>query len=76
MADGTAHYAEKVGDTQQNIISKCSQLAPKEYKIRHDWGEMMIHWELCKKLKFDHTKVASYSSPKKVTTESLRTREA
>ena len=22
---------------------------------RHDWVEKMIHWELCKKLTFDHT---------------------
>ena len=27
----------------------------KEYKTRHDWVEKVIHWELCKKLKFDHT---------------------
>ena len=23
-----------------------------EYKSRHDWVVKMIHWELCKKLKF------------------------
>ena len=37
------------------IISKCSKLAQKEYKARCDWVEKVIHWELCKKLKFDHT---------------------
>ena len=27
----------------------------KEYKIRHEWVGKVIHWELCKKLKFDST---------------------
>ena len=30
--------------------------AQKEYKTRHDWVDKVIHWELCKKLKFNHTK--------------------
>ena len=37
------------------IISECSKLAQKEYKTRHDWLCKVIHWELWKKLKFDHT---------------------
>ena len=24
-------------------------------KTRHDWAAKFIHWESCKKLKFDHT---------------------
>ena len=27
----------------------------KKYKTRHDWVGKVIHWELCKKFKFDHT---------------------
>ena len=27
----------------------------KEDKTRHDWAEKMIHWESCKRLKFDHS---------------------
>ena len=27
----------------------------KEYKTTHDWVGKVIHWELYKKLKFDHT---------------------
>ena len=27
----------------------------KEYKTRHEWMGKVIHWELCKKFKFDHT---------------------
>ena len=29
-------------------------MAQKEYKARHDWVGKMIHWEMCKKFKFDH----------------------
>ena len=29
--------------------------AQNEYKIRHGWVGKVIHWELLKKLKFDHT---------------------
>ena len=38
-----------------HITSKYSKLAQKEYKIRYNWVGKVIHWELCKKLKFDHT---------------------
>ena len=42
-------------ETTNHIISECSKLAQKEYKTRHDWVGMVIHWEMCKKFKFDHT---------------------
>ena len=42
-------------ETINHIISECSKLAPKEYKTRHDWVGKVIHREMCKKLKFDHT---------------------
>ena len=42
------------GETINHIISECSKLAHKECKTRHDWVGKGIHWELCKKLKFDH----------------------
>ena len=38
-----------------HIINECSKLARKEYKTRPDWAGKVIYWELCKKLKFDHT---------------------
>ena len=68
-AIGTNHIKARIDKTQQNskyrlccerdetinhIISECSKLAQKEYKARHDWVGKMIHWEMCKKLKFDH----------------------
>ena len=42
-------------ETINHIIKKCSKLAQKEYKATHDWMGTVIHWEMCKKLKFDHT---------------------
>ena len=41
-------------ETINHIISECSKLAQKEYNTRHDWVGKVIHWELCKKFKFDH----------------------
>ena len=41
-------------ETINHIISECSKLAQKEYKVRHDWVGKVIHWEMCKKLKLDH----------------------
>ena len=66
----TNHIKARIDKTQQNsncslcgdrdetinhIISECCKIAQKEYKTRHDWMGKVIHWELCKKLKFDHT---------------------
>ena len=42
-------------ETINHIISECSKLVQKEYKARHDWVGKVIHWGMCKKLKFDHT---------------------
>ena len=66
----TNHIKARIDKTQQNrkcklccdryetinhIISECSKLAQREYKARLDWVSKVIHWEMCKKLKFDHT---------------------
>ena len=66
----TNHIKARIDKTQQNsrcrlcgdkdktinhIIRECSKLAQKEYKTRHDRVGKAIHWEMCKKLKFDHT---------------------
>ena len=44
------------GDRNETInhISECGKLAQK-YKARHNWVGKVIHWEMCKKFKFDHT---------------------
>ena len=41
-------------ETINHIISECSKLAQKEYKVRYDWVGKVIHWKMCKKFKFDH----------------------
>ena len=66
----TNHIKTRIDKTQQNsksrlcgdrnetinhMISECSKLAQKEYKTRHGWMGKEIHWELWKKLKFNHT---------------------
>ena len=66
----TNHIKERIDKTQQNskcrlcgdrdetinhMISECSKLAQKEYKTRHDWVGKVIHREMSKKFKFDHT---------------------
>ena len=42
-------------ETINHIISECSKSAQNEYKTRNDWIDKVIHWEMCKKFKFDHT---------------------
>ena len=37
------------------IISECCKLTQKEYKTRHGLVGKVIHCEMCKKFKFDHT---------------------
>ena len=64
----TNHIKARIDKTQQNrkcrlcgdrdetinhIISECSKLVQKEYNTRHVWVGKVIHWEMCKKLKFD-----------------------
>ena len=41
-------------ETINHLISESRKLAHKEYKARHDWVGKVIHWEMCKKCKFDH----------------------
>ena len=42
-------------ETINHIISECSKLAQKENKSKHYWVGKVVHWEMCKKFKFDHT---------------------
>ena len=41
--------------TINHIIIDCSKLAQKLYKTRRDWVGKVIHWEMYKKFKIDHT---------------------
>ena len=42
-------------ETNNHVIYEYSKLAQKEYKTRHDWMGKVIHWEMCKKFRFDYT---------------------
>ena len=68
----TNHTKARIDKTQQNsectlcgdrdetinhIISECSKLAQKKFKARHNWVGKVINWKMCKKFKFDHTKI-------------------
>ena len=55
------------GDTDEtinHIISECNKFTKKEFKTRHVWVGKVIHWELCDKFKFDHTKKWYMLNPK------------
>ena len=56
-----------------HIISECSKLAPKKYKTTHDWMEKLIHWELCKKVKFGNTNKRYMHKPESVPENELQT---
>ena len=46
-------YGNK-NETTNDIVSECCKLAKKSI-IPDTTGWEVIHWELCKKVKFDHT---------------------
>ena len=42
-------------DETINHINECSKLSQKVYKTKHVWVGKVIHWDMCNKLKFNHT---------------------
>ena len=40
------------GEIVDHMLSECGKLTQKEYKSGHDWVVKVIHWELCKRLKY------------------------
>ena len=45
------------GDRDKMInqkLSESSKLTHKDYKTQYDWVGNVIHWELCKRFKFDY----------------------
>ena len=69
----------KINNTQKNnkrgfrgdelvndIMSEFQKLAQKECETRYHYLEKLIHWELCKKLKFDHTNKWEINKPESV----------
>ena len=53
-------------ETINHIISECSKVAQREYKTRHDWVGKIIHWEWCKRLKFNHANNRYMHNPESV----------
>ena len=47
-------YVEKKDEMVYHIISIYSKQAQKKWKSKHDWVRKVIHWELYKRLNFDH----------------------
>ena len=43
----------ETGKTISDIVSECSKLAHREYRIRHDKVDRMVQWKLCEKLNFE-----------------------
>ena len=47
--DGLCRICGKWFETVKHLVSGCSELAKKQYRIRHDKVGSRIHWELCRK---------------------------
>ena len=47
--NGLCRICGKWFETVKHIVSGCSELAKKQYRIRHDKVGSRIHWELCRK---------------------------
>jgi len=52
--NSVCHMCGQREETVMHIICECTKLAQKEHKRRHDWVGRVIHWELCKQLRFSH----------------------
>ena len=53
-------------ETVNAVICEFSKLAQKDNNIRHDMVEKVIHCELCKMLKFNHTTKWSMHNQKSI----------
>ena len=59
-------------ETTRHVISACSKLAQKEYKIRRDEVALRVHWELCKKYGMEGTdNWYEHVSPAMIETKSM-----
>ena len=60
-------------ETINHMISECNKLAQKEYKARYDWVGKLVHWEFCKKFKFDHANKWYTHNPESVLEKDTQT---
>ena len=54
------------GDETVNHINEYRKLTKKEYKSRYDWVGKVILWELCMRIRFDHTDKWSLHKPESI----------
>ena len=66
MQQNSSRLCGERDEMNYHIVSECSKLALKEYKTRLDWLEKVIHWELCKRLNFNHTTKRYMHKPESV----------
>ena len=64
--EGISYLITKMRPVYSTAPADCSKLAQKEYKARHDLVGKVIHWEMYKKLKFDHTNKLYMHNPTSV----------
>ena len=57
---------DHVGDRDETIHHRISEYCKQEHKDnRLDWMRKVIHWELCKKFKYDNTNLIVHAQPTK-----------
>ena len=47
--DAKCRMCKKDLETVTHLVSSCSVLAQREYKVRHDRMGLRVYWEICKK---------------------------
>ena len=63
MSGDWSEYGEVTWRIEETCCPLSSKLAQREYKARHDWVGKVIHWEMCKKLEFNHTNKCYMHNP-------------
>ena len=53
QGDSLCRVCRKVDESIDHIVSRCSKLAQKEYKRRHDNLGKIAHWKLARKCNFE-----------------------
>ena len=55
LQNSKSRLCRNIDETINHIIREYSKLAQKEYKTKYDCVGKLRRWDLCKKLKFDHS---------------------
>ena len=57
----------ETGETISYIVSECSKIAQREYKMRHNNVARMVHWKLCQKFNLEKPEKWYLHNPQTVT---------